>query len=190
MATVDEISQWRSEAKALRASVVAGDDAALDRVLAAHPKYAGRTRDRLDDNRDRFSLRDAQWTVARERGHENWNALCDQGRRWPHPTMGPQQRRAVHIAQARGDGHCGVDHLLLALAEPPRPTVASEVLELIGADIERLRRRPAAPRRDGRSGVKHSPPARHGMVGLQLLDGHRRGTRDQRGRDRHRGDRS
>jgi hypothetical protein len=158
MATADEISQWRSEAKALRASVVAGDDAALDRVLAAHPKYTGRTRDRLDDNRARFSLRDAQWTIARERGRENWNALCDQGRHWPVRTFGPQQGRALRIALELGDEECGPQHLLLALASPRQPTTASDVLGRVGGDLAKLRDlRPRQTDRGGRRRARTTP---------------------------------
>ena len=94
MASVDDIARWRAEAKALRAAVVAGDEAALGRVLAAHPKYVDRPLERLRTNRIRFSLNDAQLTIARENGSDSWSMLCDQGRRWPHRTIGPQQGRA------------------------------------------------------------------------------------------------
>jgi hypothetical protein len=157
MPTADDIARWRAEAKSLRVGVIAGDDAALARVLVAHPKYVGRPPQRLNTNRIRFSLTDAQLTIAREHEHDNWSALCDQGRRWPHRTMGSQYGRAVRIALERGDGHCGAEHLLLALASPPRPTIASEVLESIGADIGSLRSRPANPAPSGGKGVATNP---------------------------------
>ena len=157
MPTADDIAQWRDEAKVLRVAVVAGDDAALSRVLAAHPRYVGRPRQRLHTNRQRFTLGDAQWTIAREHGSETWAMLCDQGRRWPHRTSGPQQGRAVRIASERGDGHCGPEHLLMALAAPNRPTIASAVLEFVGTDIARLRDRPAIPAPPGRNGVITNP---------------------------------
>src|SRR5688572_19665075 len=157
MPTADDIARWRHEAKALRVAVVAGDDAALSRVLAAHPKYVDRSRQRLHTNRQRFTLRDAQWTIAREHSSQSWSVLCDQGRRWPHRTIGPQQGRAVRLASERGDGHCGPEHLLMALAAPKQPTIASAVLEFVGADIARLRDRPAIPALAGRNGVITNP---------------------------------
>jgi hypothetical protein len=155
--TADDITRWRDEAKVLRAAVVAGEEAACSRVLAAHPKYVGRSRERLQTNRLRFSLRDAQWTIAREHGSETWSALCDQGPRWPRRTVGPQQARAVRLAAERGDGHCGPEHLLMALAAPKRPTIASAVLEFVGADIASLHDRPAIPAPAGRNGVSTNP---------------------------------
>lgn len=157
MPTADDIARWRDEAKVLRVAVVAGEQTAFDRVLAAHPKYVGRPRERLQTNKLRFSLRDAQWTIAREHGSETWSALCDQGRRWPHRTIGPQQGRALRIASERGDGHCGAEHLLLALAAPKQPTIASAVLELVGADIASMRDRPPIPATPARNGVSTNP---------------------------------
>jgi hypothetical protein len=157
MPTADDITRWRDEAKGLRVAVVAGEEAALSRVLAAHPKYVGRSRQRLHTNRQRFSLRDAQWTIAREHGSDTWAVLCDQGRRWPHRTIGPQQGRAVRLASERGDGHCGAEHLLMALAAPKRPTIASAVLEFVGTDIASLRDRPAIPAPPGHNGVTTNP---------------------------------
>jgi catechol 2,3-dioxygenase-like lactoylglutathione lyase family enzyme len=157
MPDTDDLARWRADAKALRAAVVDGDEAALARVLTSHPKYAGRPRERLEKYRPRFSLRDAQWTIAREHGHDSWTSLCDQGRRWPPRTMGPQQGRAARIASDRGDGHCGVEHLLLALATPPRPTIAGAVLESVGADLEKLRARPPIPTPEGRKGISINP---------------------------------
>lgn len=159
MPSADDIARWRDEAKVLRVAVVAGEEAALSRVLAAHPKYVGRSRQRLHTNRQRFSLRDAQWTIAREHGSETWELLCDHGRRWPHRTSGPQQTRAAQLASERGDGHCGPEHLLMALAAPKRPTIASAVLEFVGADIASLRDRPPSPPPPGRNGVTINPAA-------------------------------
>jgi hypothetical protein len=163
MPTADDIARWRDEAKVLRVAVAAGEEAALNRVLAAHPKYVGRSRERLQTNKSRFSLVDAQWTIAREHGSETWSSLCEQGRRWPHRTTGPQQGRAARLASERGDGHCGPEHLLMALAAPVRPTIASAVLEFVGADMPNLRERPPAPAPPGRNGVTTNP-ACHGCV--------------------------
>jgi hypothetical protein len=163
MPTPDDIARWCDEAKVLRAAVVAGEEAACSRVLAAHPKYIGRSRERLQTNRLRFSLRDAQWTIAREHGSETWSALCDQGRRWPRRTGGSQQGRAVRLAAERGDGHCGPEHLLMALAAPKQPTIASAVLEFVGADIASLlldvlgRRHPPGTEHWGFNYSKHNP---------------------------------
>ena len=47
--------------------------------------------------------------------------------------------------------------MLLALAAPKRPTIASAVLELVGADIARLRERPPIPATPARNGVTTNP---------------------------------
>ena len=156
MPSADDIARWRADAKSLRAAVEAGDAAALDRVLAAHPKYVDRPLERLRSHRTKFSLNDAQLTIAREQGVDSWSMLCDQGRRWPHPTRGPQQGRAMRIALDRGDRECGAEHLLLALAAPKRPTAASAALAMVDADFDALHL-PAAPPTSDRREVATTP---------------------------------
>ena len=63
----------------------------------------------------------------------------------------------MRLAAERGDGHCGPEHLLMALAAPKQPTIASAVLEFVGADIASLRDRPAIPAPAGRNGVGTNP---------------------------------
>lgn len=155
MPAAEDIERWRDEAKALWVAVGAGDEAAISRVLAAHPKYVGRPRERL--RTERISLRDAQWTIAREHGSETWSTFCDRGRRWPDGTVGPQQGRAMRLAFERGDGSCGPEHLLLVLAAPKRSSIASNVLTEVGADINKLRDRPSIPTLPGRNGVGTNP---------------------------------
>jgi len=68
-----DIDQLRRRAKDLKRAVVSGDTSAIDRVLASHPKYAGRPSERLHPQT--LSLRDAQVTVARELGFDSWQKL-------------------------------------------------------------------------------------------------------------------
>ena len=131
--TVD-LTAARREAHELRASVKAGDRAAIDRVLASHPKYAGRPESRLRTNS--FSQGDALAVIARERGYDSWRALCADGDepgavRW-RPTSPNVYDRAVQEARQRDDVYCGDHHLLLAVLQPPEPTIASRVLATLG----------------------------------------------------------
>lgn len=68
-----DLDQVRIRAKELKQALVAGEQTALDRVLACHPKFAGRPAERLEGWT--FTLRDAQVTIARELGFDSWNAL-------------------------------------------------------------------------------------------------------------------
>ena len=125
------LDQLRKQAKELKVAVVSGDVAAVDRVLAAHPKYVGRPRERLVTGR--FSLRDAQVTLARELGFDGWADLtAPSQQRWVHPGLTHAGRRAWKLARDRGDTVLGVQHLLLSLLDPPEPTVACEVLNQLG----------------------------------------------------------
>ncbi len=70
------LQELREQARDLRRAVAAGEPDAFERVLRSHPKYAGRSAGRL--RRQSITLRDAQETVARERGGVGWEELVDQ----------------------------------------------------------------------------------------------------------------
>ena len=146
-----DLGQLRKRAKDLKRAVLAGDAAAVDRVLRWHPKYAGRPADRFVPAR--MSLRDAQATLARELGFPGWRDLVEaaeragQGQaapRWSRQADHALLRRSFDQAQRLGQGWCGPEHVLLALLDPPGPTVAATVLREAGltaeAVAERLRR--------------------------------------------------
>jgi hypothetical protein len=59
---VNDLAQVRRRAKELKRAVVVGEKAAVDRVMLTHPKWVGQSP--LDFEAGRFSLRDAQLTVA------------------------------------------------------------------------------------------------------------------------------
>ncbi len=69
------ITQLRTQAKELRKAVAGGDPAAVERVRANHPGMA-------TGSLSRFTLRDAQLTLAREYGFDSWHDLnTEVGRR-------------------------------------------------------------------------------------------------------------
>jgi len=68
-----DLDQIRIQAKALKLALLVGEQTALDRVLASHPKFAGRPAARLEGWTS--TLRDAQATIARELGFGSWKAL-------------------------------------------------------------------------------------------------------------------
>jgi hypothetical protein len=86
-------------------------------------------------------LADAQATVANERGYDTWAALVEavEGApldRWEPPRWGPVLSRAMEQARTRGHEVCGSVHVLLALLEPPQPTVVSQVLAELGVSAD------------------------------------------------------
>ena len=134
-----DLAQLRKQAKDLKRGLAEGDDAARRRVLASHPKFAGRPPERLDDWQ--FTLRDAQATVARENGFESWTELLtvfDQGEvvRWVSGQRPTAFYRAFDEAGKLGHRHCMGEHILLALLSPPEATVASQLLVEMGLSYE------------------------------------------------------
>ncbi|QNE17897.1 hypothetical protein F1D05_08330 [Kribbella qitaiheensis] len=65
------LSQLRARAKDLRRAVTKARPDALDRVRAHHPAYGG------EFDPARFTLRDAQLTIAREDGLAGWSELME-----------------------------------------------------------------------------------------------------------------
>lgn len=136
-----DLSQLRKQAKELKAAFLAGDPATRERVLASHPNFAGRPAERLANHR--FVLRDAQATVAREQGFTGWTELLAAASP-VHPVtpawarVSPLLERAYAQARARGDRVASVTHVVLALLDPPEPTVARQVLLTVGVDTARL----------------------------------------------------
>jgi len=68
-------NQLHTQAKELKRALAEGDEEARERVLASHPKFAGRPAARMEGWE--LNLRDAQVTLAREYGFENWKALLE-----------------------------------------------------------------------------------------------------------------
>jgi hypothetical protein len=106
-----ELDQLRRRAKDLRRAVVAGEEAAAARVVAAHPKYVDRPADRLQPAA--FTLRDAQATLACELGFGSWHELVDtveveretSRQRWdPERAGGRWFGRAATRTQYKGIG--------------------------------------------------------------------------------------
>lgn len=176
--------QRRGRAKELKAAVAAGDPAAIARVLAAHPELAGRTAAELAAA-PRFALRDAQATIARELGFAGWGALVTAA---GDPLAGRPQhlatgltrigRRAFEQAQRRGEVAARAPHVVLALLDPPQPTVAGAVLHELGLDHASVAAR--TPRFDGGQADQArrsttSTPALHQLdalaQGLALAEG-------------------
>jgi hypothetical protein len=130
-----DLHQLRIQAKELKRALSEGESEALDRVLASHPKYAGRPAERADGQV--FTLRDAQATIARELGFDSWKALLEKldvrsTRRWNPRSDNQFIARAGHQATKLKHGYVGVDHLVLALLDPPQPGLASDVLGGLG----------------------------------------------------------
>jgi hypothetical protein len=145
-----DIEQLRTQAKELKRALARDDAEAKQRILAYHPKYAGRPAERVGSWQ--YTLRDAQVTVAREYGFDSWKDLVAavEGEtvvRWAGDGLSIIGR-AFKEAMSLRQEHCGTDHVLLALLDPPKPTAASQVLQHLGitkegvaADLERMSRR-------------------------------------------------
>jgi hypothetical protein len=139
-----DIRQLRTQAKELQRAFEAGERQAIDRVLASHPKFAGRPAERLEGWH--CTLRDAQATIARERGFDSWKALVaelDEAPRWETHASTHIARRAFAEARELRQSTCIDLHFLLALLKPPEPTVASAVLGELGLTYGDVRRRVA-----------------------------------------------
>lgn len=138
-----DIDQLRRRAKDLKRSVASGDQSAIDRVLASHPKYVGRPAERLQPQT--VSLRDAQVTVARELGFDSWHELVTALEkatseaaieRWEPRQAARAGHRAMMKAHELGSSACTVHHFLLALLDPPAPGPAFEVLTELGLSYQ------------------------------------------------------
>jgi len=134
-----DLDQLRTRAKELKRALLAGEQPALDRVLASHPKFAGRPAERLEGWT--LTLRDAQATIARELGFGSWKALItelgnDDRPRWNPTSEFEYISRADAEASKLHHGYIGVLHLILALLNPPEPTVVLEVLGALGISYD------------------------------------------------------
>ena len=133
-----DLHQLRIQAKELKRALSAGKSEALERVLASHPKYAGRPAERAEGRV--FTLRDSQVTIARELGFDSWKTLVDEvgpaAPRWGSMPISSTARRAMHEAYELHHRDCAHDHFLLALLKPPEPTIAFQVLTDLGATYE------------------------------------------------------
>ena len=153
-----DLDQLRTQAKELKRALAEGEQDALDRVLASHPKFAGRPAERAEGWT--FTLRDAQVTIARELGFESWKELLEQvddsgPRRWNPQSDHQFITRAAAEATKLQHGYVGVDHLMLALLDPPQPGFASDVLGVFGLtydlELERVKQANRRSRKHSRS---------------------------------------
>jgi len=118
-----DLGQLRTQAKELKRAFLEGDQTAVDRILASHPKFAGRPAERLEGWH--LTLRDAQVTIARELGFESWKALSAEvegewENRWRSSSSAGITTRAS--AEAFKLGHAFLQHrALLAGAARPAP---------------------------------------------------------------------
>jgi hypothetical protein len=111
-----DLRQLRIQAKELKRAIDAGERAACARVLASHPKFAGRAAERMEGWP--FTRRDAQVTIARELGFVSWKALLmelEGAPRWESTTSSNIGRRAFAEAQDLRHRYCADLHFLLAL---------------------------------------------------------------------------
>ena len=173
------LDHLRGQAKTLRRSLADREADAIARVLASHPKYAGRPPERLDVAR--LNLRDAQVVVAREYGFESWRELVEDvearrgtsAGRWRFTMTAGE--RALDEAQKLGHAHGTDEHILLALLEPARETVARSVLNDLGVDYELARDRfgwqPDATTPRGTSSTPRWHQTRGRAEGLALAAG-------------------
>ena len=154
-----DVQDARQRAHELRRDVIAGERAAIDRALTAHPKYVGGGAERL--RHERFRLRDAQATLANEMGYASWRELVATADRaaeiqraepWSRYARS-HLHRAIEESTQRGHSWVGPDHLLLAILNAPAPTTASQVLGELGITYEGVSAR--APRADS-----DDPPGR------------------------------
>jgi hypothetical protein len=134
-----DLRQLRIQAKQLKRALADGDETSRNRILASHPKFAGREPERMEGWI--FTLRDAQVVLAREHGFESWGALLQsvEGatvQRWSISPYEGILGRAFKEAQKLHHSFTTGEHLILALLNPPRPTPASEVLQELGLTYE------------------------------------------------------
>lgn len=137
-----DLRQLRIRAKELSRAFEAGDQEAIARVLASHPKFAGRPAERLEGWR--LTLRDAQATIARELGFDSWRALSAKisgAPRWDAWASTDISKRAFAEAQDLRHRTCIDLHFLLALLRPPAPTPAVAVLSELGLTYAGVRQR-------------------------------------------------
>lgn len=164
-----DLDQLRTQAKELKRALEQGSESAFDRILESHPKFAGRPTDRLEGWK--FSLRDAQVTIARELGFQSWKSLLAQVEggtvdRWRAGRSGDISRRAFAEAQKLRHRWCSTDHFLLALLNPPQPTPSYEVLSDLGLTYDALSERVAKyDRRQRRKTNTSSTPAYQFLLG-------------------------
>lgn len=163
-----DLHQLRIQAKELKRALADRDPAALDRVLASHPKFAGRPAERMDEWG--FTLRDAQVTIARELGFDSWRDLLERlegpaVERWPGKEHHKIISRAYKESRELKAGFIGTDHLLLALLNPEQPTAASKALNDLGFNYEEERERFKKSHRRSRRQGGPVTPALHTVVG-------------------------
>jgi Clp amino terminal domain, pathogenicity island component len=154
------LRQLRTRAEELKRAFESGDQEAIDRMLASHPKFAGRPAERLEGWHS--TLRDAQATIARELGFDSWKALAAEigdAPRWDASASSDMARRAFVEARDLRHGACIDLHFLLALLNPSTPTVAAKVLDELGLTHADVRRHVSERMRAGRrgSGTYSSP---------------------------------
>jgi hypothetical protein len=129
----------RVAAKTLLAELSDRKPEALSRVLASHPKFVGRPRERATGWH--FTLADAQATVAVEQGHDSWAGLnlALNPRRSFSSGFSDIERRAFAEAQKLGHPHLLPDHFLLAVLKPGGSTATLETLSELGLTYEGVR---------------------------------------------------
>jgi hypothetical protein len=163
-----DLHQLRIQAKELKRALADRDPAALDRVLASHPKFAGRPAERM--NEWGFGLRDAQVTIACELGFDSWKDLVDTLQkpdvvRWSSGEDGKIITRAFKESQTLKVGSVGTDHLLLALLNPDEPTAVSNALNQVGLTYEGERDRVKRSHRRSRKIGGPVNPALQAVIG-------------------------
>jgi hypothetical protein len=155
-----DLRQLRTRAKELKRALEAGDQEAIARVLASHPKFAGRPAERLEGWQ--LTLRDAQATIARELGFDSWKALSatiSGVPRWDASASSHIAKRAFAEAQELRHRACIDLHFLLALMKPPAPTPAAAVLGELGLTYADVRQhvKEAMPTEREITGTSSSP---------------------------------
>jgi Mn-dependent DtxR family transcriptional regulator len=163
-----DVDQLRTQAKELKRALAARDQAALERVLASHPKFVDRPAERADGWG--FTLRDAQVTLARELGFASWRALLEdiQGpdlRRWSPSADHGLTERAFREAQKLRARYCTLEHFLLALLSADEPTIARQVLTEMGLSYEKVAAMSKRMQRPTRAKGGRSTPTFHLMQG-------------------------
>ena len=163
-----DLNQLRTQAKELKRLLASGEQVALDRVLASHPKFVDRPAERAEGWQ--FTLRDAQVTLARELGFESWKALLQeiQGpgvRRWSPSADHGLTARAFRETEKLGTRYCTIEHFLLALLNPDEPTIALQVLTDMGLRYEQVAERSKRMQRPTRAKGGRSTPNFHMLQG-------------------------